>query len=81
MEVNLTFLLLLECLAGHQSVDGEQLFVHHMLHTLIYVYVYIYIVMTIILFHFAVLVNSFITTQKFFFFPDSLSHSTEKDRE
>lgn len=37
--------------------------------------------MTIILFHFAVLVNSFITTQKFFFFPDSLSHSTEKDRE
>lgn len=54
---------LLEGLAGHQSRGGKQLLVHHLLHT----FIYLYIVTAIFFFLFSVLVNGFISTNKFYF--------------
>lgn len=52
--------------AGHWSGGGEHhLFVHHFLCTLIHIY--LYIVITIILYFFSVLVNSFISSHDFYF--------------
>lgn len=48
------------------SWGGEQLLVHHFLYTFINTYVYIDI--TIIVFIFSILVNSFISTYEFYFF-------------
>jgi len=55
-------------LASHQLGDGEQLLVHHLLYTL-----YIYLFITIILFLSSILINSSISTHRFYFLFPSFS--------
>ena len=48
-------------IAGHCMVGGEHLLVHHLLYKFIYTYIAV-----IIIFLFSILVNSFISTHKFY---------------